>query len=173
MDTRNPSESFNQIIMGKIGEKREMADYWKKRQRKIYTDHELTEFDKQLEPYRTTKKSSNGEEISYIDEVQFLKEFTFTDQNGIKVVGLISPNGAYKIGTKCEGYDEDKKNKGGETYTDIGDNQPINIMLDKIKQWRDWRYRKNYGEEKKLEGLDEVYQKIKVADTLPFGTFED
>lgn len=147
-----------------------ISDYFSDEKR-IYTDVELAQFDKELEPYRITKTLTYpvpGETISYVDEIRFLREFCFIDSLGNEVKGLVSADGSPRFGRFVDGYDEHKTNRCGEEYTYPGTAQPYLVMRNKLDQWRAWRGRQDFARIKANEQLDQIYQ---AKDALPFGSF--
>jgi hypothetical protein len=137
---------------------KDFKDYF---QKKIYTDVELREFGKELEPFRIKRTTSKGEELSYIDQNAYLES-----------LGLMKKRKGYgyaiMINTRSAGYDEHKKNKVGEEYTVIGD-QPYVRERDKLDQWINWRGRMCQGYKMADLQLEELASSKEItADDIDF-----
>ncbi len=113
-----------------------------KKEKKIYTDSELKEFDDFLQKYKNNKYvMQNGEEIIRYNWEQVYIDLEVKNKNG----GVYVNNAEYGL------------NRVGEWHM-MKNEIPLIELDEKIEQWKFWKEKKGYSEYKKLEYWDQVKQ---------------
>lgn len=109
-----------------------------KKEIRIYSDPELKEFDTELnQNFRVSHTLRNGEVVSIIDTIKYHKS-----QNSM------NPDGAIYI----------NKDPFGEIQYPI----KYETIEEKLRQWGSWKSRQEYGQKKRLEGLDELAKSMRI-----------
>lgn len=103
----------------------------------VFDDNELSRFNEDLQRFRVDKVLTSGERVSYIKYEDWLIEEKATNKDGAVIVE-----------PRENGYQWPSR------YI---------ICMDKIRQWYCWQERKSYGEQKRLEHLDELAKGMQIA----------
>lgn len=134
--------------MAKIGEQRQFH----RDSKRIYSESELTAFDRELDKYRTTVKISFPEEreVVRVDWMAFYKS-----------VGVMSADGAVIL----KGIVEETPHKDDGRPVIAKAHIGFLEIENKIEQFLIWKGRKEFGEKKRLEGLDKLANSYAVPAT--------
>jgi hypothetical protein len=102
---------------------------------------QLYEFEKQLEEFRVNKVLSNGKKVSYIDfDLYLIKQNAITEKGAI----IIPESITIRDGGSVSGFTETPR------YL---------ILMDRIKQFQEWKAKKEYGEKQRLKQMDNLGDK--------------
>lgn len=101
-----------------------------------YTDYELQQFDNAMQYYLEEKTLSNGDIVKIYNEDQFLKDNKALNQDGAVIINVTEST-----------QDDLIKSHAMPAYE---------ILMEKLRQWKMWKGRKEYGQMKRMEGLDNL-----------------
>lgn len=105
---------------------------------RFYSEVELKALDNELETYRETIILSNGEAGSVVN----LKRYHVAQRS-------MTSDGAVVI----------EKDTFGDIITPI----KYAVIEDKLEQWGKWKRKRDFGEKKRLEKLDEVAKSMRIT----------
>jgi hypothetical protein len=109
-------------------------NYTEKRSTRQWSDYDLAEFHQGMEKYKKPYVLRNGETVMIYDEIKFLQDHGALGEEGDVIV-------------KNRVYIDHQLTDASVPYVDLDD---------KIRQWKDWLGRKEFGEKKKLEDLEKI-----------------
>lgn len=117
-----------------------------------YSEVEMLELDKELEEFRVTKEVEFPKKmtISFINEDSWLRsKKALGEEGGVVIDNLIIKH----------------IKRGGVTHSDI-DCDPVRFedLSLKLQAWNWWKSKKEFGNKKRIEGLEELAKDVTVID---------
>lgn len=120
----------------------------------VYSETELEQFDQEIQPYWYEKeiKFPKPDKIRLVDWERFHCDNGSKTKDGAIILAGMKKN----------------KNRQGDWHWSYDYPSRYAFLENKISQWREWRGKKEFIEQRKVEGLEELAEKVTMDTKFNF-----